>query len=289
MLEHFIPRTRTHTDASQTRRHDPDSREAIVEDKQQALQGMAAGKQAVQRGLRDRDMTKAQPLENREEAERAGAGGVVVVSVGEAEAAEAGDAKSGREAARRRRQRERRPSPTGQAMEPKILEAVEAGGAEPSVEGGGGGPVTSEVEVEGDHVDEESAAGARVRGEDARDVGVGVADAEGAAAVGLELQVERSGEPYVAPPRGEGLRAAAVLGREEGDDVAEDAVGEAADAIGALFLQPSPLLGLVSGHHPPHRTMPARWWSRRRVEERAVELWNAGAGAQRSKEWERGS
>jgi len=67
-----------------------------------------------------------------------------------------------------------------------------------------------------------------VRGEDAGDGGlVGVLRA----AAGRE--VERRRAPERAPPGGERLRARAILGGEERDDVAEDLVGEKADQIGA--------------------------------------------------------
>jgi hypothetical protein len=44
--------------------------------------------------------------------------------------------------------------------------------------------------------------------------------------------VERGGAPKVAPPGGEDLSAGAVGGGEEVDDVAQDAVKEAAEAVG---------------------------------------------------------
>jgi len=57
----------------------------------------------------------------------------------------------------------------------------------------------------------------------------------------MEVDVERSGAPHAAPAGGEHLRAGAGFGGEEGDDVAEDAVGEAADPVGEALFQP-PLL-----------------------------------------------
>jgi len=36
----------------------------------------------------------------------------------------------------------------------------------------------------------------------------------------VEIQVERGGAPEVAPSGGDGLRAAAILGGQEGDDLA---------------------------------------------------------------------
>jgi len=47
------------------------------------------------------------------------------------------------------------------------------------------------------------------------------------------VEAERRGAPQVAPPGGEGLRAGGVLDEEEGDDLAENGVGESADAIDA--------------------------------------------------------
>ncbi|CAO2186700.1 unnamed protein product [Urochloa humidicola] len=97
-----------------------------------------------------------------------------------------------------------------------------------------------------------AAAGALVRGEDARDI-VGVEPL--ASEVGAcEVEVERTRAPYGAPAGGEDLRAGAVLGGEKGDDVAEDAVGEVADAVDELFhfiplAKPSPPPPLGSGGH----------------------------------------
>ena len=68
-------------------------------------------------------------------------------------------------------------------------------------------------------------------GEDARDEAIEIAvvgwDWEEAAAV----EVERGGAPEVAPPGREDLGAGAVLGGEEGDDLAQDSVGDLADAV----------------------------------------------------------
>jgi len=47
------------------------------------------------------------------------------------------------------------------------------------------------------------------------------------------VEAERRGAPQVAPPGGEGLRAGGVLDEEERDDLAENGVGESADAIDA--------------------------------------------------------
>lgn len=48
----------------------------------------------------------------------------------------------------------------------------------------------------------------------------------------LDLEVERGGAEEVPPLGGEGLGAGPVLGGEERDDVAENAVGEVADQVG---------------------------------------------------------
>jgi len=85
----------------------------------------------------------------------------------------------------------------------RLLEAIEGRGPEPGVEAG-------EHEVG----DGEAAGGAPVRGV-------------------LVCEVEQRREPERAPPGGERLRARAILGGEERDDVAEDLVGEKADQIGA--------------------------------------------------------
>ena len=85
----------------------------------------------------------------------------------------------------------------------RLLEAIEGRGPEPGVEAG-------EREVG----DGEAAGGAPVRGV-------------------LVCEVEQRREPERAPPGGERLRARAILGGEERDDVAEDLVGEKADQIGA--------------------------------------------------------
>lgn len=77
----------------------------------------------------------------------------------------------------------------------------------------------------------EAAGGARVSSEDPGD------DADLDLLVGGEagvVEVERGGEPEVAPSGGERLGADGVLGGEEGDDLTEDGVGEAADAVDAI-------------------------------------------------------
>ena len=51
--------------------------------------------------------------------------------------------------------------------------------------------------------------------------------------VAFEVEVKRGGTPEVAPPLGEDLGAGAVVGREEGDDLPEDGVGEGADVVDA--------------------------------------------------------
>ena len=52
----------------------------------------------------------------------------------------------------------------------------------------------------------------------------------------------------MAPPESEDLGAGALLGREEGDDVAEDGVGELADAIGASAFF-SPLMNFLRNRY----------------------------------------
>lgn len=49
------------------------------------------------------------------------------------------------------------------------------------------------------------------------------------------LKVERSRAPEWAPPLGEDLGAAAVLGWEEGDDAAKNLVGKTADQVGVFL------------------------------------------------------
>ena len=92
-------------------------------------------------------------------------------------------------------------------MEVELLEVVEGGGSEPAVQRRGAA-----------HADGEAADGAPVRGEYA-------GDPAGGNALAAEVEAERSGGPDVAPPGGEDLRAAAVLGGETRDDLAEDGVG----------------------------------------------------------------
>lgn len=75
----------------------------------------------------------------------------------------------------------------------------------------------------------EAVTGARVRGEDTGGL------SHGDELPGYEVDVERSGAPYVAPPRGEHMRAAPILGGKEGDDLTEDGVGQEADVVDELF------------------------------------------------------
>jgi hypothetical protein len=128
-------------------------------------------------------------------------------------------------------------------VELKLLESVEGGGLEPAVQACDAEVPVEEVVLR----DGEAAAGALMRGENARDYAFG--DVVGAEGV-IGIDVERSGAPDVAPAGGEHLRAGAVVGREKGDDVAKNAVREAADAVSIFllfFLQSSPPLG--SGDH----------------------------------------
>ena len=85
------------------------------------------------------------------------------------------------------------------------------------------------VFVEADVVEAEAAGGARVVGEDPGD------DGEALVGVGAEgkgtINVERRGAPEGTPSARDGRRARAVFGGEEGDDGAEDVIGEFADEI----------------------------------------------------------
>jgi hypothetical protein len=65
-----------------------------------------------------------------------------------------------------------------------------------------------------------------------------------------EVDVERSEAPYVAPPRGEHLRAGTILSGEEGDDLTEDGVKQEADAVDELFCFLQPPLHCLGAH--PH-------------------------------------
>ena len=93
-------------------------------------------------------------------------------------------------------------------MELEFLESVEGGGLEPAVQACDGVAPVAVVEVV--LRDGEAAAGALMRGENARDYTFG--DVVGAEGV-IGIDVERSGAPDVAPAGGEHLRADAVVGR----------------------------------------------------------------------------
>jgi hypothetical protein len=151
---------------------------------------------------------------------------------------EAGDGESGAEAEHRWRERQRS-TPRAKAVEfeeyIELPEAVDGGGPEPAVEGRGGSTgvfgddaVTAEPSV----ADVEAAAGSRVRGEGAGDgAGGGAPRRLGE----VEVKVEGSGaERQMRRHREERtcVRAGAVPRGEERDDVAEDVVREAADAVG---------------------------------------------------------
>lgn len=82
----------------------------------------------------------------------------------------------------------------------------------------------------------DAAEGPRVRGEDAGDGsgdGWSVGRGPGAGEVGID-EDERRRAPDPAPARGEHGGAGGVLGREAGDDVPEERVGEVADAVDAV-------------------------------------------------------
>jgi len=128
----------------------------------------------------------------------------------------------------------------------ELLQAVERGGPEPSVEVGVAAAPAAPTEGE-------AADGAAVRREDAGD-DVAAGHPPGDVVV---AEVERGGAPEVAPPRGQGLRARAVAGGEVGDDGGECGVREAADEVGPglrqLLLVPAPGAAAVAsslGRYP---------------------------------------
>lgn len=151
-------------------------------------------------------------------------GAVREVAISDGENAEGGwEAERGR----RRRLLQRLRSVVGLEPELELLEAVHGGGPEPGVDRG-----CSVAEEAGGNA--KAAAGARVDGNDiginaSKDVLVGV-DGEEV----LAVEVERRGAPDVAPPRLDDLGADGLLGGEERDDLAEDRVGEVADAVGSV-------------------------------------------------------
>ena len=141
----------------------------------------------------------------------------------EVELAQGSHTEGGREAKGRRRRLSARPVNPAQT-DVKLLEAVERRGAQPGVHSG-------RAVVEEVRRDAEAEAGAGVVGEDAGDgLGAGLVAGVGELAA---VEVERVVAPDVAPPGGEGLDAGGVPGGEEGDDFAEDGVGEAADVVDA--------------------------------------------------------
>lgn len=117
-----------------------------------------------------------------------------------------------------------------QVLEMDLLDPVEDGGPEPGVEGGvavvaGGVGDTGEVH-EG-----QPASWAGVGGQDGGDAR---GDAVPIAPAGTEtelavVEVERSGAPEGCPAGGNGPGADAGVGREQGDDGAEDLVRKGAD------------------------------------------------------------
>ena len=194
------------------------------------------------------------------------------VVVGEAAATEGGDAEGGREAVGGRRQRPKRFRMLGRNPALEHLEAVEGRGHEPAIQGGGGGggeggghdpPIQGGGGGDGETVplDTEAAAGALVAVKNVRysrgDVVVDPAVSDdreiGGGGEATAVEVERGGEPEVAPPGREDLGAGAVLDGEEGDDLAEEFVGEGADPVDScrpgrrfnlsLGAQSLPLLG----------------------------------------------
>ena len=243
-------------DAPERRRVDPDGAEAAAGLETQGLEHGAAGEHAVEGVLRDGDAVEGEPRQPRETWRGGGGDG------GEVTAADVGRAERRREAERGRRQRARRPGVRVDADavvaavsgvgEVEVLEVVERGGAEPAVEPG--------VDAaEADAAEGEAAGRAAVRLEDPGDDGDALALLPGEAAVGVEVEWRRA--PEVAPPRGEHGGPRGVLGGEEGDDAAEDLVGEDADQVDAprisiaslrsflaIRFVVSPFLGDWSGH-----------------------------------------
>jgi hypothetical protein len=119
-------------------------------------------------------------------------------------------------------------------IEPKLLEIVQSGRPEPGVDGG-------EIGLGADVKDAEAAARAEVGGKDVRYNTCSVLRAPMGEVTTVE--VKRGGAPEMAPPGREDLGAASFLGGEERDDVAEDGIGEVADAVGASSVIPA--------HAPP--------------------------------------
>lgn len=158
------------------------------------------------------------------------AGGVREAEDAQVEAAEGGAAEDGVRDSHVERPRA--------VDEHEVLDALGREEAEPVRE-----RVDAQAQEEVDDADE--AEGTRVGGEDARHgVRDGVPDAAGgrrAAAAGGDVLLmreevavdedERGGAPDSAPAGGERGGAGGVLGGEAGDDVAEEVVGEGADAI----------------------------------------------------------
>lgn len=218
-------------DASKGGGVDPDAAEATAAVKKQALEGRAAGTgdHAVQGALGDANTYERELLELGE------ADPLHWTAVRDVALADGRGPESGPEAERRRRWLlRRRPR---MVAELDLLKVVEGRGAQPGIHGGG---AVMEV-VRGDT---EQAAGAVVGGEDAgHDAGVIIGEI-------AAVEVERGGAPEVSPPGGEDLGACGLLGWEEGDDVAQYGVGEAADVAHA-----STVAVLISSSGTT-----GRWW-----------------------------
>ena len=127
----------------------------------------------------------------------------------------------------------------------KLLEFGERSGVEPALHLGI--QVAGAATAEGESLDGAMMLGDYLGGGGKGDERGGDGNAE---ELDADVEVERRGAPQGTPSAGEGLRAAAVLGGEEGDDGAEDGVGELADEIGVGLVAvatPCPLPGVSMG------------------------------------------
>lgn len=141
-----------------------------------------------------------------------------------------------RESQGRRRQRVELMGPAPvQVLEMELLDAVEGRRPEPRVEGGVA-VVAAGVGDAGEVHERQPASWARVGGQDGRNArgdAVPVAPACGTKTELAVVQVERSGAPEGFPAGGNGLGTDAGVGWEQGNDGAEDRVGEGTDVSDA--------------------------------------------------------